>query len=141
MSDRYISIDSPNELKKYGIIWLTGEADPYALRVLCDLTDAGQNLIKEFLGLSDISTFKNWNSSEGATGSFLLPRCMYMDLVKFIMFHVEGMDCVSECYNGYHGYKSETVETAHESFKEKLIWNYNKTRSNRNVHAMSGRVE
>ena len=139
--DKRINLCSTEDLAKYGIMWLTGEADPYSLRVLCDLNDQGQEIIKAFLGLSDMTVFKNWNSRNNATGSFLMPRSMYMDLIKFILFHVEGCDCAYKTFNGFQGYMEHHVERASDEFKADLIWNYNRGKTNnRNVHAMSGRI-
>ena len=135
-------MQSTQDLERYGIMWLTGEADPYALRILCDLNEQGMQIIKEFLGLSDMSVFKNWNSKNNATGSFMMPRSMYRDLLKFIIFHVEGCDCAYESYDGYQGYMQADIDRASDDFKTRLTWNFNRGKqNNRNTHAMSGRTE
>ena len=60
-----------SDLRPYGIDCLTGEACGISARALCDLTEDGQKLVREFLGLPYNAPFAPaWNS---AAGSCFLP--------------------------------------------------------------------
>jgi hypothetical protein len=62
------------DLHQYGIRPLTGEADLFGQRMLCDLTPQGAKLVAAWLGLSNAGLPCNpaWNAG-GAVGSCLLP--------------------------------------------------------------------
>ena len=73
-------------LQKHGIISLTGEACTMYMRLLCDLTPEGVEVIERFFG----GTIKcvegsNWNSSQGQVASIMLPYSCLDDLRKFII--------------------------------------------------------
>lgn len=136
-----VHLDSINELKKYGFIWLTGEVDPYSLRVLIDLTEQGKQILEQFLGVTNIDLPKNWNHSDEQQWSFTMPHGMKKDLMLFILFHVEKCDAALKLGNGYVGYYNEEyLRNSDAHFVEQLRWNPNRGKDqNFNTHAMSGR--
>lgn len=76
-------------LKERGVIPLTGEACGIGLRVLCDLTEGGRDLLdKAFGGM--VPTQGPWN--EGVA-SVLLFKSMLLDLVAFGLLE-EGYNSV-----------------------------------------------
>lgn len=84
-------------LVEYGIAGLTGEACGYSIRTLCDVSDKGRKLLSDFFGMPDISLARNWNTRVGAdeaTGSIMLPRAIFPDLMLYILWHVEKCDVV-----------------------------------------------
>jgi hypothetical protein len=73
-----------HDLETYGIRCLTGEACLLSARALCDLTDDGQALVREFFGLPYSSTFQDsWNSR--ATASCFLPWSILPELSAFCL--------------------------------------------------------
>jgi hypothetical protein len=65
-----------DDLRRYGINPLTGEACPYGQRVLTDLNDRGKHIVCDLLGIPTLATFSdNWNS--GSVASFMLPRSLF----------------------------------------------------------------
>lgn len=78
-------------LEKNGIILLTGEACSLMMRVLCDLTPEGVDIMNKFLGGN--VTFvqgSNWNSSQGQVASIMIPYSCLEDLKKFVQFMKKG---------------------------------------------------
>lgn len=70
-----------SDLEKYGIEVLTGEACAYGYRLLCDVTTDGEALIKEALGVPNITLAPAWNSK--GIGSVMLSRAMFETLAIF----------------------------------------------------------
>lgn len=70
-------------LEAAGIRLLTGEACPLNMRILCDLTPEGCEMLTRFLGGAvHFEEGKNWNS--GAVSSIMLPRSCLEDLERFV---------------------------------------------------------
>lgn len=145
------------DFRDYGINFLTGESCGYAMRLLCDVSEKGRELVTSFLGLPyDTKLQPNWNSKVGeadAIGSILLPRGLFKELARYIAFHVLNHAYVLEQADGsVHSYPEGYME-AHGLTIEKArdllagSWYTNPavgrsgTVGGRNVHAMSGRVE
>ena len=66
-------------LEEFGIIALTGEACGLAMRTLCDCTQEGIELIREFMRVDPIGS--PWNSK--GVKSVLLPNSIFPDLWVF----------------------------------------------------------
>lgn len=139
-----------NNLQEYGINALTGEADSYSLRLLCDLSQKGKDLMESFLG--DTVSFKdgsNWNSHVGedqAVAAVMLPYSILGDLCRFILFHVEQKTYVYEFHSGqFSGTNEKFDDDLLQDTKNNYV-NYGKLRNSqpneggRNVHAFTGRV-
>src|SRR5271157_4753075 len=73
-----------NNLREYGINPLTGEACPFGVRILCDLTERGRKIVCDLLGIGyttipPAGVFSdNWNS--GSRYSCMIPRSLFDDL-------------------------------------------------------------
>ncbi len=152
------NFNSWSDFKEYGINFLTGEACGYSMRLLCDLSRPGEELIATFLGLPSATTFNpNWNSMVGdapAVASIMLPHGLFKDLARFIAYHVlnhahvlEQPDGSVHSYpEGYMESRGLTLEKAQELLVGKWYTNPALGRTGevvggRCVHAMSGRVE
>lgn len=148
-----------NDLQKYGINFLTGEACSYGTRVLCDLNEDGVKVVSSWLGIKEDSFPANWNSKvngKPAVASFLLPLGCLRELFLWVLIHVEkyevvldmqhsdmvGMNKDSEHYKLYTKLAAEmkalgepyTVAVRHfQQDTERSV-------SGRNVHQFSGRV-
>lgn len=99
------------DLSQFGINVLTGEACAYGLRVLCDLTEDGAELVSAFLGglragsagaTGDYPFQRNWNS--GASYSVMLTRSLlFNELVVFALFRAGCVRVVIGPDNGVAG--------------------------------------
>jgi hypothetical protein len=89
-----LHVNNTRDLQQFGINVLTGEACSYGLRLLCDLTQVGVDLVSSFFGGLSHSPEnerrgypfpQNWNS--GAIASVMLPRSiLFSELAIFAMF-------------------------------------------------------
>lgn len=78
-------IESWNDLEWYGIFRLTGEACPFGMRQLCDLTEKGALILRSFFGFAhDAKLNANWNSGSGY--SAMIPMSVLNDLKVFCLF-------------------------------------------------------
>lgn len=142
-------------LKAYGINLLTGEADAYSRRILCDLSQEGVDLVRTYLGLDPTreAFLSNMNSYVGeapAVASVMLSRPVLVDLTTFALLHVDHFDYVVQRGSTQIGFNDEDPMAAFcmkDTDKEgvELHHNYQKRSrhphvGDRNVHAMSGRV-
>jgi hypothetical protein len=87
------SINKWDDLREYGINALTGEADRTGLRILCDLTDYGKDIVCELFGIqSRNARFEpNWNA--GANHCVMLPYSIFHDLAAWCL--LSGTKCSS----------------------------------------------
>lgn len=151
-----------DDLKAIGINPLTGEADAFGMRLLCDLSEKGADLVRRFLGLesggSERHFQRNWNSMVGddpAVAAVMLTRNTINDLMRFHAFAVENADAYvegpyqitalnrdDEMYEAYEKLAAEGTSRCARMF----VRNPAKTSSqprvgDRNVHAATGRAE
>lgn len=152
------TIHGLNEMTTYGINPLTGEADAYSRRTLCDLSDEGVILLTAYFGLTHTTDAcrafpDNWNSMVGdkpAVSSVMLARGTMDDLVIFALFHVDQFDYVLQTPNGFSGFNDgdrygdgylkcapPTGYHLHHNCAKRSTQPHV---GDRNVHAMSGRV-
>lgn len=133
------------ELEPYGINYLTGEADRYGERVLCDLSVAGVDLLQTYFGGTITFTSEsNWNSRVGdapAIASVLLPRDLLFPLFRFILFHVHQVQVIVKAGDCHYGFNDMSWQSF---FDEKIMKLYRNPTGgdgggDRHVHAMSGR--
>jgi hypothetical protein len=130
-------------LSDWGIISLTGESDPYAQRILCDLTPQGVEIILSFFGMPrDTKLFRNWNDSYGAVASCLLPYELLVPLTKFILWDVEKAPAVIDGGSAIWAIDEDYLERYGrlEIAGLKVCRNNNPTGKERNVHQMTGRT-
>lgn len=143
----------------YGVNPLTGEADAYARRILCDLSDEGVILLTAYFGLSYTAEAgrafpANMNGFVGtakAVASVMLARETMQDLMLFALLHVNQYDYVMQAPGGLHGFNED--DKYGQRYLEmalpqgyRLYTNCAKRSAqphvgDRNIHAMSGRVK
>lgn len=76
------TFDSARNLEQFGVKCLTGEACGLGMRVLCDVTEEGMDLLREFTRME--VTCDSWNEKRGIkSGSVMLPRSIFQDLWIF----------------------------------------------------------
>lgn len=141
-----VHLNSNRDLEKYGVNPLTSESCGYGLRLLCDLTEHGCELMDAFLGGVEV-TSDNWNHGSEAdphVKSIMLPYGILRDLKVYILLHVEQMKYVvvfpDGCMSGTND--DEVLEEIRKHDTDIHVYsNYNQsnTRGGRNVHQMSGR--
>ena len=138
------------DLKQFGINPLTGEACKYSMRLLCDMSDKGVDLVLDYFGMPHGETVfaKNWNSMVGddpAVASIMLSRDAFGSLCRFALFRA-GYDIVLWTQDGgWYGYTED--ELPEGMTQEKLTSMYKavyrnpapQSATSRNTHAMSGR--
>ena len=155
-----VHIHTWNDLQRYGINSLTGEACSYSQRLLCDLNEKGVDLVREYFGLMIVLNpqaqfARNWNTQVNgapAIASIMLPRSLFGDLAKFILFHVEKCDMA--CWrrdNGWNGYMMDelppemTDERMRTLFPDGVYRNpmsvAERGAGSRNRHQFTGRTE
>lgn len=152
------TLHDAHALTDYGLNPLTGEADAYSRRTLCDLSNEGIILLTAYFGLSHTLEAarafpKNYNSSVGdkpAVASVMLARGTMDDLMIFALLHVDQFDYVMQTPGGYAGFNDGDQygeRYLHQGLPEGYRLHYNAAKrctqphvGDRNVHAMSGRV-
>jgi hypothetical protein len=137
-------ISNWGDLRAWGFKMLTGESDPYGMRLLVDLTPQAQEILWEFFGMPRSNKyFPDWNGGE-ATGSCLLPRGLLVELAKYILFHVEQAPYVVDSGTSLWAVDEETARKYYEEgiVGLQVYQNWNKDPgTNRNLHHMSGRTD
>lgn len=146
------------DLKAYGISTLTGEADAYSRRILCDLSEDGVILLTAYFGLSHTCEARhafplNMNAMVGeqaAIASVMLARAVIPDLMVFALLHVGQFDYVLDAPHGYTGFNEGDHYGElylHQGLPAGYTLHHNCAKrcrqphvGDRNVHAMSGRV-
>lgn len=83
----FLYIRGWNDLTKYGIDLLTGEACAIVYRGLFDLTQPGLDLVTRTIGACEIKARSNMNG--GAIASLLMPYSMFEALAVMALFEVE----------------------------------------------------
>ena len=85
-----------DDLRHYGINFLTGEACAVGKRLLCDVSDQGRKLLCSIFGLPPNTTFaENWNSQvngDPAVGSIFLPHHLFAFISAMVLLQT-GCKC------------------------------------------------
>lgn len=157
-----LHINGWNDLTQFGINALTGESCAYSMRLLCDLNEDGVDLMRQFLGLpatvgmeelySQFSS--NWNSRVGdkpAIASIMLPRGVYDDLCRFIIFLKTYDYALKDNGGGWSGYTAVwltqhritavKMEELHEGRLYRNPRNPEASVGSRNVHQATNRTD
>lgn len=153
-----IEISGWKDMQQFGIERLTGEACAYSLRYLCDVNQAGLELMLAYLGLpSDTKTEAPWNSKvnqQPSVGSFMLPHHAWEELALFALYRsgyayiFVNRDDNDELIT-LLGYAADEVEqallyAAYASRRACLLLGKLKSTDvaigDRNIHQASGRV-
>jgi hypothetical protein len=142
------TVRSLNDLERYGIIPLTGEACGLTYRILFDFTSEGQKIIEKCLGLRLVPP-ESWNrgtKDNPHVGCILLSREMLVPLGVFALLE-SGCTEVWLYQNGSvlgiePNDPPERIESLRQQSGEALVrtFAYRGTAGDRNVHLMSGRV-
>lgn len=145
------TLSSFSALTLFGINPLTGEADAYGRRVLCDVSEEGRTLLCAYWGLPVDTTFAaNWNSYVGekpAVGSIMLAREAMRDLMIFTLLHVAQCPYVLVHDSGQvQGLTAKDAEKYSEYLtgaeglaNVRVIRNTYPSATGRNTHQMTGR--
>lgn len=99
------TLHQPSDLVQYGINTLTGEACAYSMRVLCDLSEDGADLVSCFMGVPYHRGMfpKNWNSMVGdkpSVYSIMLTRSALRELMKFALLSIDRVSLIVESKDG-----------------------------------------
>lgn len=132
------SFTSWDDFKPYGIRYLIDEACAYGMRILCDLTPEGVELLTRFFG-TPMGGTPNWNS--GGVASVMLPRELFSPLARFILFE-EGSRVVAVPKGGeavYDVYILDWVDRSGFNIYRNPK-NPEAAAGDRNVHQASGRT-
>lgn len=146
-----------DDLKDIGINPLTGEADAYGQRLLCDLNEDGRELVEKFFGLPlGTALNPNWNSMVGekpAVASVMLTRDTLWSLVKFHVFVVDDADAyvqnnytitalnaTGEYYAAYEKLCAEDSTVRAKFVRNPAKHSTQPRVGDRNVHAATGRT-
>jgi hypothetical protein len=140
------------DLKQFGINSLTGEACGYSMRLLCDLSEEGADLIRRFFGMPyNSSLCEPWNSKVDAaptTASIMLPRGIFDDLCQYILFSQDMEVAIKSPDGTWSGYAdfSPAVESMVTTVASDKSWSVRRnprvgTPGDRNQHAFTGRIE
>ena len=77
-----------NDLERYGIELLTGEACGLSYRLLCDVTEQGRKILAKCLGIPNLNLAENWNrgrAEDPHVGSIMLTHEMLTPLAVFAL--------------------------------------------------------
>jgi hypothetical protein len=82
------TISNLRDLEEFGVIPLTGEADHFYFRCLCDLTRRGAKIVTEAFSLKEDAFLESWNHSEHDphVGSIMLPYDAWKSIGVIALF-------------------------------------------------------
>lgn len=148
---------STSDLTRFGVNPLTGEACSYSMRVLCDLSQSGVELVSTFLGLQHTSDVfaTNWNSTVNgspAIASIMLTRGTLKDLIQFGIFYVEkcdvlitmtdswivGLKSTDEYYDRYLELAAD--DKRYSVLRNPMSYTNHPSVAGRNIHSFTGRT-
>lgn len=129
-----------NDLEPYGIDALTGESCAYGYRLLCDVTKAGAELIRDCFGMPDVPQLASpWNSR--GIASIMLPHEMFQPLAVFALIN-ERCPLILVMEDGVYGQEPDDNLEHFNWFIQSgtLIRQVRNPGFSRHEHAMSGRT-
>lgn len=143
------SINCWNDLERFGIVPLTGEACGLSYRLLCDVTAQGKKILEKCFGTPNLNLPERWNrgsEAEPHVGCIMLTHEMLQPLAVFALLE-SGCTGVYLVKDSVHGMEATDPPDLIDQVKR---WSnveyarrfaYAGTAGDRNVHVMSGRVE
>lgn len=157
MQKESISINSWNDMEQFGINMLTAEHCAFSMRLLCDINEAGRELMADYFGLPDDTAFlPAWNTGREINGALpvghvMIAKGAFTALAEFTLFRAGALAIV---YAG-HGLtgifdkdllgRYEKLVQENENTSIQILRNYRATDGSaigsRNVHQMSGRAQ
>ena len=144
------SIGSWDDLSRYGVVPLTGEACGLMYRILCDVTARGKKTLEKALGVADMGLAENWNrgsDTDPHIGSVMLAREVLPFVGIFALLEAGCLEVWLTKAGGLIGIDSSDSDEEVDRFKrfhaDNLVrrFAYAGTAGDRNQHMMSGRVQ
>lgn len=139
-----------DDLSQYGVVPLTGEACGLMYRILFDITAQGKAILEKAFGVAELGLHENWNGGTADNphiGSIMLAHEMLPVVSIFALLDTDCQEVWLTKDNGVYGIEKTDSPEAVDQFKQlhadKLVrrFAYAGTAGDRNVHAMSGRVQ
>jgi hypothetical protein len=137
-----------DDLRKFGINPLTGEACPFGQRVLTDLTERGKRIVLNMMGIPSANLTSNWNG--GAAFSMMIPRELFQQLYVWCLIS-DGIEDIIVSDDGVVGREPEDTDGEWAAYYDDLARYHKNPRQirptcgprngSRMVHVMSGRSE
>jgi hypothetical protein len=143
------TINCWDDLSRYGIVLLTGEACGLSYRLLCDVTAAGKRVIEKALGIAQLVLHESWNhgnADDPHVGSVMLAREVLTFLGVFALLEHGCREVWLTKGSSVVGIEPADLPDWLESFKRfhsnDLVrrFAYAGTAGDRNQHVISGRV-
>lgn len=132
-----------NDLKEYGIKFLTAEACAYSMRLLFDLDNQGKEIIRDFFSFMKVEFAPNWNS--GSNGSIMLPRSIMYDLMVFCLLRDNEVAYINEQFHyvgemTFEEYKEICGKDNYYAKCKFYLKGPGPSSGSRNIHVFSGRT-
>ena len=140
-----------DDLRRYGIVALTGEACGLSYRLLCDVTERGKQIIEKALGIPSLGLPENWNRGDPEdphVGAIMVAPELLVPLGVFALLENGCREVWRTKSDGLLGIEPnddpqrvEGVKRFHadrDSFVRRYA--YAGTAGDRNRHEMTGRV-
>jgi len=143
------TINCWDDLTRYGVKPLTGEACGLMYRILCDVTARGKRVLEKAFGIPDFKLAENWNAgseSDPHLGSVMLAHDVLPFVGVFALLESGCREVWLTKSGGLVGIERndspEEVECFMQFHAEDLRrrFAYAGTAGDRNQHMMSGRV-
>lgn len=143
------SINCWDDLARYGIKPLTGEACGLMYRILCDVTARGKRVLEKALDVADLGLRDNWNqgsNDDPHVGSVMLAREVLPFVGIFALLEAGCREVWLTKAGGLIGIEPSDDAEDVERFKQfhgndlARRFAYSGTAGDRNEHMMSGRV-
>lgn len=100
-TDKCKIIDSWDSLRAFGIEALTGEACGLRMRLLCDLTESGREIIQRFFGGTVVvvngSEWYGGSGDDPHVASIMLPRSVLEDLGAYCLAEAHPQAAIALC--------------------------------------------
>jgi hypothetical protein len=138
-----------DDLSRYGIMPLTGEACGLSYRMLCDITAGGKMILEKALGLPELRLAESWNrgnADDPHVGSIMLAPEAINFLGVFALLENGCTEVLQIEGCGLHGFERDDPPDRIARFKRIHAdgvgrrFAYSGTAGDRNRHVMSGRV-
>jgi hypothetical protein len=143
------SIRCWEDLSRFGIVPLTGEACGLSYRILCDVTAAGKKVIEKALDVAQLGLRKNWNhgnTDDPHVGSVMLAPDLLPFLGVFALLESGCREVWLTKTRQVVGIEADDEPDQADALKrhcgDELArrFAYAGTAGDRNQHAMSGRI-
>lgn len=146
-----------NDLAKFGIVPLTGEACGLNYRILFDVTEPGRKILARCFGVPELKLADAWgrqvvrlqegDGPESPVGSIMMSQEMLVPVGVFALLESGCSECWLYSNHSLLGIEpsdsAERIEMSRKMCPEALVrqFAYCGTAGDRNLHMMSGRVE